>query len=259
MIDTHCHLNFDSFDENLYDVIERAKEIGVKNIIIPGTDLENSKKAVEIANNNRGVYAAIGIHPTENLEKINLQKALHNMEELIEENKSIVAVGEIGLDYYKNKSAARLQKEFLVEQIKLAKKHDLSVIIHSRQASKDLLELLSSLWDDSLTQKVVLHACEARNELLQFAIKNRLYISIGGDITYDKEKEKFIREVPLELLLLETDSPLRTPRPLKVEGKYNNEPRNLKLILEHLSKLLNISKDDLEISTDSNAKLFFGI
>jgi len=222
MFDTHCHLNFDFFDNKLKDVISSAREVGVERFVIPGTDIESSKKAIKIAGHYKNVYAAIGIHPTEDLEKKGVSKIIEQLREMVEDSKKIVAIGEVGLDYYRFKSPASKQIEFLKEQIKLAKKLGLSVIFHNRVATKDFLKTVDLMWDSSLKNKIVFHACSADKTILDFAKKKGVYIGVDGDVTYDDQKASFIKKVPLDMLVLETDSPFLTPRPVR-NGKHENQ------------------------------------
>ncbi len=278
MFDTHCHLNFKAFDKNLDDVINRAKEVGVENIVIPGTDVATSKKAVEIAEKYEEIYAAVGIHPhhvfeifkssmpfsrQQNKGKSWLEKAssLNQIEELLKHPK-VLAVGEIGLDrhiyqktkygdYQVNEDFINLQKELFLEQLKLAKKYQKTLIIHNRQAKKDLLELLNTC--DYLTDiQAVFHCCEPDDELLDFAIKNNIFIGVDGDVVYDSQKQQFIKKVPFDLLVLETDSPFLSPF-----RKFPNTPENLKYIAEFVAKLKSISVEDLIEKTTKNANKLF--
>ena len=286
--DTHCHLNFKAFEGRVEEVIKAAKDNGVNNIIVPGTDLETSKKAVEIAKNyspepfdfaqdklRRGIYAAVGIHPHHVYQyqksKIKDQKYILNIKndlgeiEKLLNNHKIVAVGEIGIDkhsYQKTKykdyqvdpELVKGQKEFLKEQIKLAIKYDKSLILHNREAKKDTLEVLNEVWDKKLEGKTVFHCCEPDEELLEFAKRQKMFIGVDGDVTYRIEKQEFIRKVPLEMLVLETDSPYLSPL-----RKFPNEPKNIKVIAEFIAKLKNVSLKEVEEKTTNNARILFGI
>lgn len=258
MFDTHCHLNFDVFEEDLESVVKKSKEKGVENILVPGTDLLTSKKAVEIAERFAGVYSALGVHPTEDLENIDLEKTLTQFEELIEESKKIVAVGEVGLDYYRFKAGTSTQIEFLERQINFAKKMGLSLVLHNRHAAKDLLSLLESVWDETLCERTVFHCSEPSQKILDFAKKKNVFLGINGDISYDEKKQAFLKEVPLERLVLETDSPFLTPVPLRKDGK-RNEPANLVVIADFISSLLKIDKSELLKQTGINAKKLFNL
>ena len=241
MFDTHCHLNFGAFDGRVGEVVDRAKQSGVNQIVIPGTDVPTSEKAIAIAEQyegysperSRGIYAAVGIHPHHVFEIFNgeknllpslsFKKELKKIENLLT-NPKVVAIGEVGIDrhiYQKTKypdykieeEFVELQKIFLIEQIKLAIKYNKSLILHNREAKKDMLGLLESVWDKKLEGRTVFHCCEPDFELLEFAKKHKMFIGVDGDITYYKEKQEFIKTIPLEMLVFETDSPFLNPEP----------------------------------------------
>jgi len=280
MFDTHCHLNFSAF-KNLNEVVHNAHTAGVHYFVIPGTDFESSKKAVEITDHYEGIYAAIGIHP-HHIFKIKEQclmngfceplgvivkKELAQIEKLLT-SKKIVAIGEIGIDrhiYQKTKYQTykvdevfiEYQKAFLKAQIDLAIQHKKSIILHNREAKDDLLNVLREKWDEKLDGRVVFHCCEADGELLDFAKNHKVFIGIDGDITYDQKKQGFIKKIPLELLVLETDSPFLLPEPLKSQKVFPNEPKNLSLIAGFIAEKLHIPLSQLiETSTKNAQKLF---
>ena len=276
MFDTHCHLNFKIFKKNYSEVITAAKRSGVNYIVIPGTDLETSVRAVEIAEQNTGIYAAVGIHPhhvfqiqNSKLEVQNYKSELKNIEKLLT-NPKIVAVGEVGLDrhvykktkyedYQVDEAFIELQKELFIAQLKLAIKYKKSVIIHNREAKKDLLSILTNNPSLITSTKIVFHCCEPDDELLQFAKKHNVFIGVDGDVTYWKEKQKFIKKIPLELMVLETDSPLLLPEPLRSQKLYPNEPKNIYLIAEFIAKLKNMTIGQLIEETANNSMKLFGL
>lgn len=259
MFDTHCHLNLLFFEEKYFEVIEKARKEGVSHFLIPGVNIETSKRAIEIAQTFNNVYAAVGIHPTEKLDEYDLDKTIFQLEELITASDRVVAVGEIGLDYYHLNTPARIQKEFLKEQLKLAIKHDKAIILHSRHSSEDIIPVLKEVGLDNIKGKTVFHCCEPIQELLGFAVKNRIYIGVDGDVTYDTEKAEFIKKVPEGLLVLETDSPFLTPEPIRSHNNNtdNNEPKYIKYIAEKVSEIKNIEIDDLRTITTNNANRLF--
>src|SRR3989344_8227108 len=287
MFDTHSHIQFKVFEKNIAEVIDNAKKAGVNKIIACATNLESSKKAVDLANRFEGVYAAVGVHPhhifsylprhsgldPESIQTKNpmdsrfrgndtnaVQDGIEKIEQLLQ-NPKVLAIGEVGMDKYLytktkyknyqiNVEFLKLQRELFASQIKLALKHKKSLIIHNRLAVKKTLEVLKQNWDPFFERRSVFHCCEPEQELLKFALENKVYIGIDGDITYDKEKQKFLKKVPLDHLVLETDSPFLTPEPLKsslprhpelVSGSVNNEPKNLPLITEFIAELLDVS------------------
>lgn len=256
MFDTHCHLNFEAFEDSYEDVIGRARHAGVRFMLIPGTDWKTSKKAFDIAEVHQNIYASVGIHPTKDLGKIDLEPTIFKLEELAENDK-VVAIGEVGLDYYWFRSSPDVQKVFFRAQIKLALKMGKSLIIHNRHAGEDVVKTLQSLWHRNLVKRCVFHCCEEDNYMLTFARNNGIFIGVDGDVTYDKDKQKFIKDVPVELLVVETDSPYMLPEPLRSKERVNNEPKNVELVLDAVAKLKNIDKNELKKITTKNAKTLF--
>lgn len=271
LFDTHTHLQFKAFSPersrriSVDKVINDAKKAGIKYINIVGTDLDSSKQAIEIANKNEDIFAVIGIHPhhiyqylqtppvilseTKNLgPSASLQDDLVNLEKLIDHPK-VIGVGETGIDrqiYTKTKYEnyeieerfITLQKKAFEFQIKLAIKYEKSLVIHNINAADDLLDVLEKNWDEFLSGRSVFHCCEPSEKLLDFAIKNKVYIGIDGDITEYPAKQEFIKKIPLDLLVLETDSPFLSP----VGFKNPNTPSNLNYICEYISKILKVKQ-----------------
>ena len=280
MIDTHCHLNFKAFKGKVEKVIQRAKKAGVEKIIVPGTNLETSKKAVELAEKYYGVYAAIGIHPHHVLEMVNGQWLMVKSEfEKLAKNKKVIAIGECGLDYYQYKktptsaleiphrliqprsiqdATAGRQKELFIMQIKLAEKLNLPLIIHNRQASDDIFEMVNGQW--SMVNgfpKGVLHCFQGNNQLLNWALENNFYIGITGIVTYNKKMQEVVRKTPLKNILIETDAPFLTPEPIRRTKKWPNEPKNVKIVAERIAKIKGDSFLNVTKKTSDNAiKLF---
>lgn len=271
LFDTHAHLNFAAFNNNFDTVIKQSQKSGVKYLIIPGSNIENSKRGVEIAQKYDGVFAAVGIHPFHLFGHIKYGKGIEedflHLEKLLTEEK-VVAVGEVGLDRHPYKSKKypdyeisdkliELQKEVFIKQIKLALKHKKTLMIHNRGMVKDLLEILSP-YAKQLSGKAVLHFCETDERLLEFAKKYHFYIGVDGDVTYDPAKQGFVKKIPLELLVLETDSPYIIPEPLKSQGETTNTPENLKRISVQIAKIKNVTENEVDQSTTTNSrKLFF--
>lgn len=271
MFDTHCHLNFKSFRKTLSEVVNRAHKVGVSYMLIPGTDIETSRKAVEIAEKFDGVYAAVGIHPHHVYESRikNREYGIQNIEDLLK-NRKVIAVGEVGIDkhvyeetkygnYEINGSFLKNQKELLIEQIQLAIQYKKSLILHNREATDDMVSVLSHQWDKQLEGRTVFHCCEPDERLLMFAKEHRVYIGVDGDITYDKKKQEFVKHIPLELLVLETDSPFLLPEPLRSQKKYPNEPANLPMISCFISAILEIPEETFNEATNQNSKLMLGL
>jgi len=306
MIDTHSHLQFKAFEGKTDEVIKSAKDSGIEKIIVVGTNLETSKKAIELAEKHEDLYASIGLHPhhifsfchpelpDERSEGGRLQNAKHfdkgaegsvgmrkdsstplgmtkdildQLEELAT-NPKVIAIGETGLDrhiyektHYQNykitEQLINLQKLFFKKQIQLAIKHQKSLIIHNRQAVPELLEILKQNWDPFLEKRSVFHCCEPDQRLLDFALKRNIFIGIDGDITYDQEKQNFLKKTPIELLVLETDSPYFIPEPLKSLGSILNEPKNLLLIAQFIATLKNLTIESvIKMSSQNSSALF---
>lgn len=272
MFDTHCHLNFKVFEGKIEKVIKEAKDSSVSYFVIPGTDVETSKKAIEIAGKFNGVFAAVGIHPHHvfyEIQNLNLKSQneilnlkIKEIEKLLNHPKT-VAVGEIGLDYYLyqktkyqqyqiDEEFIKFQKIFFIEQLKLAKKYKKTIIIHNRKAKDDLLKILTNNQSLITNNKIVFHCCEPDEELLNFVVKNKIYIGIDGDVAYNKKKQDFIKKIPLEFLVLETDSPFLSPN-----KHFPNQPKNLPLIAGFIAKLIGVSYEKLKKTTFGNAKKLF--
>lgn len=283
MFDTHCHLNFKAFEKKVEAVITAAQNAGVDYFVVPGTDIRTSKKAIEIAKKFDGVYAAVGVHPHHlfclkvKSQKLKVEKEIEKIKKLLTYPK-VVAVGEIGLDrhyyqktkyknYHIDEKFIKLQRYFFIEQLKLAKKYKKSVIVHNRGAKENLLKILSNIKYLISNLKIVFHCCEPDDDLLDFAKKHQIFIGVDGDVTYDVVKQDFVKKIPLEFLVLETDSPFLKPvvpsliRSEKdgTEKKFPNEPKNLLLIGEFIAKLKRIPFNQLAVKTTLNAKRLFGI
>lgn len=276
MIDTHAHLNFKAFTSNLDEIIEQFHSVGVTSAIVPGTDNKTSVRAVEIAQNYSGIYAAVGIHPhhvfeemRKAKEKINFAHRLSIIIALLTKSR-VVAVGEIGLDrhiykntkyshYQINEEFMQVQKEFFSRQLQLALDFGKSVIIHNRETEDEILEILTKKWDPFLEGRVVFHCCEPSRTLLQFAVKNKIFIGVDGDVTYNLQKQKFIQYVPPELLVLETDSPFLLPEPARTEKKFPNTPKNLPTIARFVALIRGETEIDFVKQVNENAARLFQI
>lgn len=274
MFDTHTHLNFKRFKKNVQEVIGTAKAAGVTHMVIPGTDVKSSKKAIELAELNDGVYAAVGIHPHHVVDEDIL--VLNEIDALASHEK-VVAIGEIGLDrhvyedtkyedYHVDEDFISRQRDFFVKQLELAKKHDLSIIVHNREAKQDLLTLLEEQWDDHYKGRMVFHCCEPDEDLIQFARERDIFIGVDGDVTWDspfaEQKREFIKKIlknDFEKLVLETDSPFLLPEPLRAEKKYPNTSANLPLIGEYLANLVGEAPETVYSTTKKNAMRLFGL
>ena len=251
LIDSHCHLT-KQFLDNPAEIIQRAKDNGVGKMICVGTNLEDSKQAIEIARRFDEVYASVGIHPDSPSPSASDWSEFEN---LIFEPK-VVAIGETGLDY---KVGLPGQKDLFEKQILLAEKYDKPLIIHIREAQKDLMEMLKPLQGKQVQHDNlcgVFHCFSGDQKYLEFVLEKDFYVSFAGNITFKNAEN--IREltklVPLDKILVETDSPFLSPEPLR--GKQN-EPANVKIVAQFLANLKGVSFDELEKITSGNAiKLF---
>jgi TatD DNase family protein len=258
LVDTHCHLTLKDFDLDREEVIDRALTIGVKKIVVPGLDLESSREAIALAQVYPSIYAAVGIHP-------------HNAsqwksscrEEFISLTKSpkVVAIGEIGLDYYRNLSPKHQQLEAFHSQLQIATDLKLPVIIHNRDATNDIIEYLRR-WSGRHTISVgeklgVVHAFSADLKTAFQVIDAGFFIGIAGPVTYKNAESlrEIVMKIPLTSILIETDAPYLAPHPYR--GK-RNEPANVALIAEHLSKILGRDYKTTSQTTSENASGLFG-
>ncbi len=285
LTDTHCHLDFNKFDEDRNAVIQRATNAGLTRMLIPSLDLASSLAAFKLARSHPNIFAAIGFHPTE-LNNWN-NSAIEDLHKLIlphpnpsptgrgtQGEGKIVAIGEIGLDYYWIKEPEKriFQHEALKQQLHLAQKVNKPVIIHMReendawfgQASIDLLDILSEWHRELCTQNHplagkpgVLHSFNGNLETAQKAIALNFYIGVTGPVTYKnaEEKRQVIRQLPLTQLLLETDSPFLTPVPHR--GK-RNEPAFVAHIADKIAEIHMTTREQVAEITTANAASLFG-
>lgn len=254
MIDSHCHLNDDQLFPERKEVVLRAKEAGVSAMLVVGWDIESSKKALQIANEFDGVYAAVGIHP-ENLEGLSLGD-IKQIEELAKDPKAI-AIGEIGLDYhwFKDSKDHERQKEFFIAQIELANKMGLPCSIHARDASQDTYDLLKA---HPIEKGASLHCYSGSPEMLtRFALLG-CYFGFDGPCTFkNAETPKASAKVcPIDRLLLETDSPYLAPTPYR--GK-RNEPSYLPKIADQIAFVKGLTLSEISDKTNENFNRLFHV
>lgn len=252
-IDTHAHLFFPNFNGEVDQVIERAQNKGIDAILVPGTDITTSVQAIELADKYEMVYAAVGVHPHETKEWND--EHLRQIEKL-SNHKKVVAIGEIGLDYYYDFSPRDIQLQAFRSQIELALKLDLPIIVHNRESNEDMMEIIREYAETSLHAQFHCFAGSADDAKELIAMKH--FLSYPGNITFKKADNlrTTLKSIPPEYLLLETDSPFMTPVPHR--GK-RNEPSYIPLIAETISEIHNISLDELAKITSYNAFQIFGI
>ena len=252
IIETHCHLDYLK-DKPLEDILSEAREAGVEKIITIAVEPDNFDKVFELSKNYEQVYFSQGIHPHD--AKLSTAEALAKIESRCGEKK-MVAVGEIGLDYHYDNSPRDKQREVFKVQLEIAINHNKPVIIHSRDADEDMIEILSK-FAPKLSKKGVIHSFTSGKDLAQKAIDLGFYLGFNGIITF--KTADAVREIvelcPLERILLETDSPFLTPVPFR--GRENS-PKNLPYILEKVAEIKNINPTEVETQAIKNSgDLFF--
>lgn len=248
-IDTHTHLDFDSYDEDRELVIQRAFENGLDAIITIGTDVASSKRALELAEKYAAVFAAVGIHPTDCAEA-----TAADFEEIaaMAEHEKVVAIGEIGLDYYHMRAAKDVQHRAFSKQLRLAQELKMPVILHNREAHDDMLTLLQEH-----SPQGVMHSFSGDTEYLHRILELDLHISFTGNITFKNSTARnLVENTPLERLLLETDSPFLTPVPLR--GK-RNEPAFVVHTARKIAEIKGISEEETGKTTSQNAASVFNL
>ena len=250
LIDSHCHLYLGSLSKNLDTVLESAKEHGVGKVIGPGIDIESSWKSLAIAQNHKKVFAAAGIHPHD---ADNAPIDYIDQLRVILTQPKIVAIGEIGLDYYRNISDADTQRKVFENQLQLAKEMYLPVIIHNRNADDDIIQILRQV----NPVRGVAHCFSSDLTTAKILLDLGFYISFAGNLTYNNSKlTEIAKEIPIDRLLIETDAPYLSPIPYR--GK-ENEPSRMKIIAEKLAECKSIPYKTIETATQNNAEQLFNL
>jgi len=252
LFDSHSHLNDEKFDEDREEQIKKIRESGVSNFITAGYSVESSKKALEIAKKYDFIYTTAGVSPNDIPQtEEELWKQLAEIEKIVEKNKEkICAIGEIGLDYYWNTDNKELQKKAFIEQIKIANKYNLPIVIHTREAVMDTLQILK---ENKVTKTGVFHCCPQNRELIKEGLKLGFYISFAGPITFKNSKnaEEMINLVPNDRILIETDSPYLAPEPVR---GTRNIPANVKYIAQKIADVKGLTLEEVEKITFENTK-----
>ena len=258
LIDTHAHLDMPQFEADRAAVVERAQAAGVEVIINAGADLESSRRAVALTEQYPGVYAGVGVHPHD--AKTLDGDALAALRELARQPK-VVAVGEIGLDFYRNLSPQDVQRRAFQAQLAWAARLGKPVIVHDREAHAEVLKALTSwvagLAGSPLAGRVgVLHSFSGDLLMAKRAIDLGFYISISGPVTYQNARRlaEIIQALPLDRLLIETDCPYLTPHPHR--GK-RNEPAYVRLVAEKVAEIKGLTLDEVATATTANARRLF--
>lgn len=253
LFDTHVHINARQFAEDRDEVIGRAFAAGVDYMVVVGFDRETIPLAIEIAEQYETIYAAVGWHPVDAIDMTDDELAW--IEELSTHPK-VVAIGEMGLDYHWDKSPKDIQKEVFRKQIRLAKKVDMPIIIHNREATEDIIDILQA--ENAKEVGGIMHCYNDSVSYVQECLDMNFYISLGGPVTFKNAplpKEVAVK-VPLDRLLVETDAPFLAPHPNR--GK-RNEPAYVKLVAEKIADLREMPFEEIGKITTKNAFTLFGI
>ena len=263
MIDTHCHIDEEAFEPDREEVIARQQQSGVQAMIVPGVNVASINSVMEVCHAHPGYcYPALGLHPED--VKADWREQLATVEAAIRAHRDeLVAIGEIGLDYYWDKTFKEEQKEVLRRQLLLARELNLPVILHNREATEDILTIVKEVGG-----RGVFHCYSGSKETAEIILKMGFYLGIGGVLTFKNSKlSETLRELNqseikiqqseiLNRLLLETDAPYMAPTPHRGE---RNESRFMALVAERLAKVLNVSVDEIIEATSANARQLFGI
>ncbi len=261
-VDTHCHLDFDVFENDLAEVIARSQAANIGFMINPGINLPSSKAAVHLTESYPGkIYAGIGFHPNYSVE---WDENSHDSLLRLAKNRQVVAIGEIGLDYYRDYTPLALQQEVFLAQLELAKDINLPILIHNRDADDDLIPFLSD-WYQGLpaTSRLkahpgVLHSYDSNLKIAEKIMAMNFMIGITGPVTFKNanERKALVTALPLDYLLLETDAPFLTPHPHR--GR-RNLPEYIPLIAAEIARLKNRDIEEVAAITTQNARSLFGI
>jgi TatD DNase family protein len=252
-IDTHVHLNADQYEEDLQEVIDRALEAKVERMVVIGFDRKTIERTMQLIEQYDFVYGVIGWHPVDAIDCT--QQDLEWIEELASHPK-IVGIGEIGLDYYWDKSPKDVQQALFRKQIQLAQKINLPIIIHNRDATGDVVQILRE--ENAASVGGVMHCFSGSVETARECIAMNFMISLGGPVTFKNARlpKEVATEIPLEHLMIETDAPYLAPHPHR--GK-RNEPAFVPLVAEEIARLKGLTIEEIAQATTANAKKFFGI
>lgn len=253
LFDTHVHLNADQFEDDQEEVIKRAQEAGVRKMVVVGFDHKTIPKAMDLTERYDYIYAAVGWHPVDAIDFTD--KELDWLEDLSKHPK-VVALGEMGLDYHWDKSPVSIQKEVFRKQIQLAKKVNMPIIIHNREATEDIIKILQE--EDAQTVGGIMHCYSDSPDYVQACLEMNFYISLGGPVTFKNAKlpKEVAKVIPLDRLLIETDSPYLAPHPNR--GK-RNEPAYVRLVAEKIAELRGLSLKNIAQITTENAHRVFNI
>jgi TatD DNase family protein len=267
LVDSHCHLDFDAFHSDRDQVIERARKSGVDRLVVPSVTLQNARDVIQLAEKYPLASAAVGVHPNSALSWH--ENAAGELQQLANHPK-VAAIGEIGLDYYRDRAPGELQREVFRKQLDVAQQMRLPVIIHTRNTSReddratvDVLDILME-WKNQLVKQGspitdrpgVLHSFSGTLDNALEAIRLGFYIGISGPVTFRNapELQQLVARIPLDYILVETDAPFLTPHPHR--GK-RNEPAYVRLVTDKIADIYNTTVETVAIATTSNAERLF--
>ena len=255
LVDSHCHLDSPQFDADREAVIARSAQSGVTRVVNPGADVPSSRAAVALAQQHESIYAAVGIHPHD--AKTLDADALEEMKRLARSSK-VVAIGEIGLDYYRNLSPRDVQRWAFEVQLEIAAELGLPVILHDRDAHDDVLAILRD-WHSTFAARVgVLHSFSGDESLAERALAMGFFIGVSGPVTYKNADRlrQVVRAVPLERLLVETDAPYLTPQ---LRRGQRNEPAYVRMVAQAVADVRGLALEQVAVQTTANAGVLFGL
>ena len=252
LIDSHAHLDFPQFDADRDAVLGRAREAGIVQVVNPGADLKSSHRAVALAERYAEIFAAVGVHPHDALTLTD--ETLSTLAQLAD-SPYVVAIGEIGLDYYRDLSPREQQRRAFSQQLALARSLELPVIVHVRDAHEDAMRILER---EATGMRGVLHCFSGDLDVARRAIALGWYISVAGPLTYPNAKRLrgVVSHLPVERLLVETDCPYLSPQPRR--GK-RNEPAHVRWVAEQLAETLGVPLDRVAEITSGNTRELFGL
>lgn len=261
LTDTHCHLNLPQYKPDLDSVIDRAIKSGINRILVPGIDITSSKKAIELSQCYKGfLFAAVGVHP--NSKEVLTPYYLDILRDLAQST-GVVAIGEIGLDKYRNIHSLEIQKAMFEKQLILAKQLGLPIIVHNRNTEDELLPILDT-WhrtliaemSDLISRPGVLHSFSGSKSVTDKLLGLNFFIGIGGPLTFVKEQKyrNYVSNLPLDKILIETDSPYLAPHPFRGQ---RNEPANAQYVSNKLSEIFQIDVAVINKTTFTNSTILF--
>ena len=255
IIDSHCHLDYSNLYNQLDDVIKRAEYNQVKYFLTICTTLKSFDTIKLITDKYENIYGTFGIHPHETKRFVNVDKSF--ILDSVKDNKKIIGIGETGLDFYYNHSEKKIQQKSFIEHINAALELNIPIIVHSREAEKDTYEILKSEYKNS-NLKILMHCFTGSKEFVKKLLDINCYVSVSGIITFNNSTElaETVSSIPIEKLLVETDSPYLSPIPFR--GK-SNEPSYIIHTIDKLSLIKKISKEKIIFNTTNNFKRLFDI